>query len=244
MNESMGPRIGITIWQNGPTTSKGGAYAAAIRGAGGEPVWLPPATLADEGARLAVLSTIEGVLFSGGIDIHPRHFGEAIHEGVGVEIDEERDAGELPLAREALARGLPILGICRGIQTLNVAFGGTLYQDLSLIGIDASAHQQRKRPASLEDWQPAHTVDLTPTSRLAAILGAERTGVNSFHHQAVHRPAPGWMVTARALDGVIEGLEYPAARFGVAVQWHPERMATHDPGAARLFAAFVTAARR
>ncbi len=236
----MTPRIGITTYQGGSTTVKGEAYAAAVRAAGGEPRWLQPADVRDPRGLEAVLEAVDGILFSGGIDIHPCHFGESILEGASVEIDEERDALELPLARQAVARGLPVLGICRGIQTLNVAFGGSLYQDLSVIGIEGRVHQQRDR---LEPWQPAHPVVVIASSKLARTFDGSHAEVNSFHHQAVHESAPGWVVTARAPDGVIEGLEYPGARFVVGVQWHPERMIQRDPASRRLFAAFVDAAR-
>jgi putative glutamine amidotransferase len=236
----MTPRIGITTYQGGSTSVKGEAYAAAVRTAGGEPLWLQPADVPDPRRLEAVLEAIDGVLFSGGIDIHPRHFGEPILEGASVEIDEQRDTLELPLARQAVARGLAVLGICRGIQTLNVAFGGSVYQDLSVLGIEGRVHQQRDR---LEPWQPAHPVVLIARSKLATTFDGKHAEVNSFHHQAVHNPAPGWVVTARAPDGVIEGLEYPDARFVVGVQWHPERMIQRDPSSRRLFAAFVEAAR-
>ncbi len=235
----MAPRIGITTFQGGPSTAKTRAYAEAVRAAGGEPVWLQPADLPDPQGLSVVLATLDGVLLSGGKDIHPRHFGEPILEEAAVEIDEQRDAAELPLTRAAVAHGLPVLGICRGLQTLNVAFGGSLYQDLSVVGIEISVHQQRGR---LLDWQPTHAVELVAGSRLAATLGGASAEVNSFHHQAIHRPAPGWWVTARASDGVIEGLEDPTSRFVVGVQWHPERMVDHDHRARRVFAAFIAAA--
>ncbi len=236
----MTPRIGITTFEGGPSERKVQVYAEVIRAAGGEPVWLQPSDVPNAPRLKAVLATIDGVLLSGGKDIHPRYFGESILEDASVEIDEERDAAELLLARAAVEAGLPVLGICRGIQTLNVAAGGSLYQDLAVIGIDASVHQQRGR---LLEWQPAHQVGLVPGSRLASLLDGERVETNSFHHQAVHLPAPGWLVTARAPDGVIEGLEHPAHRFVVGVQWHPERMVSHDRRQRRLIEAFIAAAR-
>ena len=233
----MTARIGITTFQGGSSAPKPQAYAAALRAVGAEPIWLQPTDLLPYRPE-AVLATLDGVLFSGGLDIHPRYFDEPILEGLSVEIDEERDAAELPLARAAIAGALPVLGICRGIQTLNVAAGGSLYQDLTLIGIDGGVHQQRGR---LPDWQPAHEVGLVPGSRLAEILEGERAETNSFHHQAVHLPAPGWLITARAPDGVIEGIELPGHRFVVGVQWHPERMAHRDRAQRRLFEAFLAA---
>jgi len=236
----MRPRIGITTYQGGAANPKPQVYAGALHDVGAEPMWLQPGELPDPARLDDVLARLDGVLFSGGKDIHPRYFGEPILEGMSVEIDEERDALELPLARAAIKAGLPVLGICRGIQTLTVAAGGTLYQDLSLLGIDVTVHQQRDR---LPEWQPAHTIELVPGSQLAGILGGERGETNSFHHQSVRTPAPGWVITARAPDGVIEGVELPGHRFAVGVQWHPERMARRDGRQRRLFEAFLAATR-
>ncbi len=235
----MTPRIGISTYEGGPASSKAQVYATAVRAAGGEPIWLRPTTLANAGTPKTLLAALDGLLLSGGLDIDPRHFGETVIEGASVEIDADRDALELPLTRAALATDLPVLGICRGIQTLNVAAGGSLYQDLSLIGVDVELHQQRGKR---EAWEAAHAVDLVSGSHLAAAVEATRGEVNSFHHQAVHVPAPDLVVTARAPDGVIEGLEHPTRRFVVAVQWHPERMIDHDRRQRRLFEAFIAAA--
>ncbi|HXF83071.1 MAG TPA: gamma-glutamyl-gamma-aminobutyrate hydrolase family protein, partial [bacterium] len=153
-----------------------------------------------------------------------------------------RDAAELTLVKAALGRDLPVLGICRGVQVLNVASGGTLHQDLALAGLDRAAHEQQKAGRGPTDV--AHPVMIADASRLARILGARRVVVNSFHHQAIKQPAPGFVVTARAPDGVVEGLEHPDRAFVVGVQWHPERMVAAHPAQRRLFAALVEAAAR
>jgi putative glutamine amidotransferase len=232
------PRIGITTSTAGshsPTTER---YAAAVRAAGGEPVWLPPAA----GLAERLLDDIDALLLSGGKDIDPQLFGERVVPDAHVEIDAPRDAAELSLARVALQSHCPILGICRGIQTLNVAAGGTLHQDLGLAAFDTAVHQQRG--SGKADWEPAHPIAIAAGSRLAALLHGRRAEVNSFHHQAVKAVASGFVVTATAPDGVIEALEDPHRPFVLAVQWHPERMVDHHAEQRRLFAALIDAARQ
>jgi len=234
-------RVGITTRQGGAATTAGQAYAAAVEAAGGEVVWLEPQTVVarrpDE-----ILGMVDALVLSGGADVEPRHFGEETEPDANVEVDPARDAAELPLIRAALEQDVPVLGICRGVQMLNVAAGGTLHQDLGLAGLDTAEHQQREAGKTTEDL--AHQVRIERGSRLGAILGAGRLEVNSFHHQAIRTPAPGFVVTARAPDGVIEGLEHPARAFAVGVQWHPERMVAGHPAQRKLFAALVDAARR
>jgi putative glutamine amidotransferase len=235
------PRIGITTGQGGPRSDAGRAYAAAVEAAGAEVVWLEPEAV--EGTDPdTLLREVDGLVLSGGVDVDPAHFGEAVVPEAGVEVDPRRDAAELTLVTAALARDLPILGICRGIQVLNVAAGGTLHQDLGLAGLDRAEHQQREAGRGPTDV--AHPVAIDGASRLARILGARSVEVNSFHHQAVKQPAPGFVVTARAPDGVVEGLERPDRAFVVGVQWHPERMVAAHPAQRRLFAALVEAAAR
>ncbi|MCL6552397.1 MAG: gamma-glutamyl-gamma-aminobutyrate hydrolase family protein [Firmicutes bacterium] len=210
-------------------------YAGAVRDAGGDPVLVAPGD--------PLPARVDGVLLSGGVDVHPRHYRQAIHPGVAhtLTLDEQRDLLELDLARRALDHDLPVLGICRGAQVLTVAAGGTLWQDLSLAGVDPTRHDQDGRHA---DWEPAHGIRVEPASRLAGVLGGGALGVNSFHHQAIASPAPGFAVVARADDGTVEAVESTGHRFAVGVQWHPERMVAHHPVQRRLFAALVAAARR
>lgn len=210
-------------------------YAEAVRMAGGEPLLVAAGDPLPE--------RYDGLLLAGGADIHPRYYGQTIEESVRatLTIDEARDAMELPLARAALDADLPMLCICRGIQTLNVAAGGTLWQDVSLAGVDPRAHNQEGR---LESWEYGQEVLVGSGTRLAAIVGAGALGVNTYHHQAVCDPAPGFRVSARSADGVVEGLESPQHRFVVGVQWHPERLTSHHVIHRELFNRFIEAARR
>ncbi|MDQ7850137.1 MAG: gamma-glutamyl-gamma-aminobutyrate hydrolase family protein [Armatimonadota bacterium] len=226
------PRIGLT-WSSG---SRGlNRYQEAITAAGGRPILITPQTGA-AGAR-----DIDGLVLAGGPDVHPERYGQAIdpRAASSLEVVVERDALELDLIREALDRQIPVLGICRGIQVLNVALGGTLVQDLALAGVDPRGHDQSGR---LEDWQAAHQVQVKPGSRLHRILRKTQVPVNSFHHQAVDRPAAGTVVVARAPDGVIEALEASGHQFVLGVQWHPERMWDRDAEQAALFRALIAAA--
>jgi putative glutamine amidotransferase len=209
-------------------------YADAVRLAGGAPVLV--------GAGDPVPERYDGLLLSGGADVHPRHYGQAVDERIreSLMIDEDRDALELPLARRALDDDLPTLCICRGIQVMNVAAGGTLWQDVALAGADPAAHNQDGR---LESWEYGQFVAVEPASRLAGIVGDGRVGVNTYHHQAVNEPAQGFRVTARAADGIVEGIESLHHRFVVGVQWHPERLVGHHALHRRLFVRLVHAAR-
>jgi putative glutamine amidotransferase len=234
------PRIGITTKSGGASHPAYRPYAAAVEAAGGEAVWLDPETLAGADPQ-EVLRDLDGVLFSGGADIDPHEFGETVIPDASVEIDAQRDALELPLARAAMAADLPVFGICRGVQTLAVAAGGALHQDLALLGRERAAHQQRD--AGKDETALAHQVHVTTGSHLAAAVGDGEQQVNSFHHQAVRDVPAGFVVTARSSDGVVEALEDPGRPFLIGVQWHPERMVDRDPAQRRLFAAFVEAAR-
>jgi putative glutamine amidotransferase len=240
------PRIGITGAER--TASERAAleaYAEAVEAAGGEAVRLLPGEAPD-----GALERLDGLVLSGGADIDPAAYGEPVREGMDVEIDRERDALELPLARAAVERDLPVLGICRGVQVLNVALGGTLYQDVDVerTGRQAWSHQQRRSHPGAPLDAAIHPVAIEPGSRLREIAGADRLGVNTFHHQAIRDPAPGLVVAARAVEpggaGVIEAVELPGRRFVLGVQWHPERMWKREAACARLFGALVRAASR
>jgi putative glutamine amidotransferase len=205
-------------------------YADAVRMAGGEPILV--------GAGDAVPDAYDGLLLSGGADVHPRRYGQTINESVRatLTIDEARDELEIPLACRALDADLPMLCICRGIQTLNVAAGGTLWQDISLAGVDPRAHNQDGR---LESWEYGQQVVVEAGTRLSSMVGQGFVGVNTYHHQAVADPAPGFRVTSLSTDGLIEGIESTQHRFVVGVQWHPERLVVHHALHRRLFARFV-----
>jgi putative glutamine amidotransferase len=208
-------------------------YLAAIEKAGAV-----PRTLSPEDVLPGALEGCDGVLLTGGVDVDPAEYGEPMRHA-SVETDPVRDRYELALAREAMARDLPLLAICRGAQVLNVAAGGTLFQDLP-----------SQRPSAIEHTieQPkdavAHPVRVLPETRLAALLGsaAPDVSVNSRHHQAVRDVARGFVVAATAPDGVIEAIEKPDAAFCVGVQWHPENF-WRTGEFSTLFDGFVDAAR-
>lgn len=231
------PRIAFTWPRRAPRTPD--HYLDVLVAAGGEPLLLTPET------DLTPLARADGVLLAGGLDVHPSLYHQEIDPRVAdtVEIDGERDRLEMLVVGAALGRDLPLFGICRGLQTLNVALGGTLVQDLTLRGIEVPFHHQRQRDPRPPESEPVHRIRVAAGSRLAAILGSEEVAVNSFHHQVVDRPAPGLRVVATAEDGVIEALEAADGRFLLSVQWHPERMARTDERQAALFSAFVEAAR-
>lgn len=212
------------------------AYIAAVQGAGGVPVALPPQLTAE--ARAALWERLDGLVLTGGGDVDPAHYGAAPHPTLDG-VSPARDDLELDLTARALAEGVPLLAICRGIQVLNVALGGTLVQDIPSATGTLIRHSQRE-----QRHVATHAVKVEPGTRLAEILGGVAFEVNSFHHQAIERAAPRLRVTTHAPDGIGEGAEVPDHPFAVAVQWHPEDLAGHDPAARALFRAVVDAARR
>ena len=210
-------------------------YVHAVALAGGLPVLLP--VLDGDAAIRGLLDVVQAVLLAGGGDLDPQRFGEEPLPQLG-QVDPERDAFELTLARLALERDMPVLGICRGIQVLNVAAGGTLYQDIATQVPRALMHDQRA-----PRWYPCHEVRVEEETLLASIFGAETVRVNSFHHQSVKVVAPPFRVSAKARDSVVEAIESREHRFVVGVQWHPECMVERYPAQRQLFVALVEAAR-
>ncbi len=208
------------------------AYSRAVLEAGGIPVILP---MLKGFNTVDYLERIDGLLLSGGADIDPALYGEMTRHD-SVEVDSIRDRSEIPLAKAALERDMPVFGICRGIQTLNVALGGSLIQDLPAQRPGPIQHRQT---GSRSDR--THGIDVTAGSKLAEIAGSGRFDVNSLHHQALRDVADSLYVSAFAPDGIVEGVEIPAARFVVAVQFHPEELTRESVEARRLFAAFVEA---
>ncbi|MGE5576248.1 MAG: gamma-glutamyl-gamma-aminobutyrate hydrolase family protein [Syntrophothermus sp.] len=231
------PLIGITCSHDTQTPTERYYlymnYVHAVVEAGGTPVLLP--AVADETAARGMLEHISGLLLSGGDDLDPYFFHEEPRPELG-EIHPDRDAFELFLAREALAGGMPVLGICRGCQVLCVAGGGTLYQDINSQVPGALKHQQ-KAPG----WHPTHDVRLEAPSRLAGIMGTLELRVNSFHHQAIREAGTDFRVVARAADGIVEAIEghNKIAGFALGIQWHPERMWSHNREFLKIFAALV-----
>lgn len=211
-------------------------YSDAIERAGGAPV-LIPLHLSEETLR-SIYSRIDALLLAGGVDVHPKEFGEDVMDFCG-EIDTARDETELRVTRWALSDGHPIFGICRGIQMLNVAAGGSLYQDIpAQLETDLSHNYRKGDPYNLR----AHPIEFAPGSRVAEWFGTTMMDVNSLHHQSLKQVAPGLHVTARAPDGIVEAVESNDDRFIVGVQFHPELL-DDDPRMAKLFEAFVKSAR-
>jgi putative glutamine amidotransferase len=187
-----------------------------------------------EESRAAYALHLHGLLIPGSpADIDPASYGEEPHPRLGP-VNPLRTDFEIQLVRLALGRELPVFGICGGAQVLNVALGGSLYQD-----IPSQMPKAYKHAGSPER---AHSVDLVPGSRLAAILGTQEMRVNSLHHQAIKVPGQEMAVSASARDGVIEAVEIAGRPFVIGVQWHPERLFAEDEAAQRLFIAFVQAA--
>jgi putative glutamine amidotransferase len=206
-------------------------YCAAVVRAGGLPVLLPHESDQAE----AYLDGLDGLVVTGGaFDVDPLHFGADTRHAT-VTTKDRRTAFELAVARAALARDLPLLGICGGQQLLNVVLGGTLIQHIPDEVEGALAHEQ-PNPRD----EPGHAVAVAPGTLLHRICGAERLGVNSAHHQAAKEVGPGVTVNAVAPDGVIEGIEFAARRFCLGVQWHPEYALSGADEA--IFGALVEAA--
>ena len=229
------PVIGITCSMNDQASRlyANRSYFNAIWRSGALPVFLPFTDGAEAAREFFRARAFDAFLFSGGVDVDPAHYGEQV-TGDGVEICEKRDEFELELAKILLFEcpGLPVLGICRGAQLLNVAAGGTLYQDIP-------GHRQAE-PGSEGPFEAAVKKD----SELCRITGKTRISINSFHHQAVKDAAPGFAITATSADGIPEAIEpeKPGGRFLLAVQWHPELMYSSSPDARAIFDAFVSAA--
>lgn len=210
----------------------GMAYLNAIEQAGGVPVILAP--LCQAGTD-ALLDRLSGICLSGGPDITPSNYRAQAHPELGP-TEPDLDRFELYLARRARMRGLPVLGICRGAQLLNISRGGTLFQHLPDVAGEAVEHRQPEAADEL-----THTVCVRSGSRVASILGAAPLRVNSFHHQGIDRLGAGLRAVAWSDDGVVEAVEAPIGEFAVGVQWHAECLTAIDEHAA-LFAAFVDAA--
>jgi putative glutamine amidotransferase len=220
------PRIGITTYgrnEEGRFTL-GARYVECVRRAGGLPLLLPPG----EPRLDEALALFDGLVLCGGPDVDPKLYGGRAHPQV-YGIDSERDASDIALVAKIVTRRIPALCICRGIQVLNVALGGTLVEHLP----DEVGEQVPHRGP--ERAYVTHEVRLEPRSRIAALLGTQTLRPASSHHQAVRTPGSGLEVVARAPDGTIEGLEHRDHPQLLAVQWHPEYTAHEDPLQQRLF---------
>lgn len=238
MSKAPAPLIGLTLdseeaggYSKFPWYALRQNYCSAVSAAGGVPLVLPH----EPTAVARYIDLLDGLIVTGGaFDVDPALFGaEAKHASVTTK--DARTQFEWTVTKGMLARNKPVLGICGGQQLLNVVLGGTLIQHIPDAVPDALAHEQ-PNPRD----QAGHSVRITPGSRLHAIVGRDELPVNSAHHQAVDKPAPGCIVDALAPDGVIEGIEHPDYCFCIGVQWHPEFFISEGDRA--LYAAFIEAA--
>lgn len=229
------PIIGVTLLWDEEKNSYWmlPGYLEGLEEAGAIPIILP---LAADGADIAQLADLcDGFLFTGGQDVAPQLYGEAMKPTCG-ELCPARDTLEQELLNRALEQDKPILGICRGLQILNVTLGGTLYQDLPTEHPSEIEHSM-KPPYD----QAAHTVRILPDTPLAALLQKQELGVNSCHHQAIRSLAPSLVEMARSTDDLIEAVYLPGKTFVWGVQWHPELSFRTDEDSRKMFMALVTA---
>ena len=239
------PLIGVTTsttadgasGRTPPRAHLNNAYLLAVQQEGGVPVLLPPHL--DDRALDALWSRLDGLLLTGGGDIDPKRFTDEKPHATVANVSEARDRLEIALTERALHERRPLLAICRGVKVLNVALGGSLYQDIGGETGSLIAHSQ-----TAPRQEPTHDVKVMGEgTRLGATLGALEVKVNSLHHQAIKRLGRGLRDVAWAPDGIVEGVELPdATSLILGVQWHPEELVGHDPAARALFRALVTAA--
>jgi putative glutamine amidotransferase len=239
------PRIGITsrkvlyYHRDRPYPRYGVAvvYIHAVEVAGGLPLMIPLSR--DPLVLEEYFATIDGLLLPGGMDVDPVHYGEEPHRRLK-EVDPIRDETELFLARRALKGDMPILGVCRGQQLLNVAAGGSLFQD---IGSQFQSEVIQHFQDFAQEW-PSHSIEIQPGTLLSKIVPERRVRVNSYHHQAVRKVAPDFRMNATAPDGVVEGIESTRHTFALGVQWHPELLVDELDFNLALFRRHVEAASR
>ena len=231
------PVVGIPLRpsSSAPRLYQNTAYLRAMTAAGAVPLPIP--TLDDDGDLRALYDRCDALLFAGGPDVDPRHYGEEVDPRCNVDVAPELDSTELRLARWAAEDDRPTLAICRGAQLVNVALGGSLYQDIGVqLGhdIDHDRHDVARDTLS-------HTIEVEPTTVLARAARQRVVDTNTLHHQAIRRLGSGLEVSARAPDGVVEGAEDPSRRFLVLVQSHPEELVTRQAWAQHLFDELVAA---
>jgi putative glutamine amidotransferase len=214
-------------------------YVTTLTAAGAVP-WIIP-LLDDPETLREIYERLDGLFLPGGIDIDPITYGAPRHELCG-RSDPARDATEIQLVRWAMDDRKPILAVCRGIQLVNVAMGGSLYQDIAFEYPDAIKHDYFPFQGHYPRDLLVHDVFVDRESKLGELLGARTVKVNSMHHQGIKELAPNLIASAFAPDGVIEGVESINGHFVIGVQWHPEELAERDAGMRRLFTAFIEAA--
>lgn len=230
----MKPLIGLTCSYEEEKHLFNDCYREAVEVSGGVPILLP--TTVEPQTLLSYLEIVDGLILIGGDDINPLLFGENPKRELGV-VSPKRDFFELNLCRLFLAKGKPILGICRGLQILNVAAGGSLFQDIASQLSESIQHSQ-KSPKN----HPSHDVYIKKSSLLHNLIKAEKIKVNSFHHQAVKSCGRGFEIVAWAIDGVIEGIEKNKG-FALGVQWHPERLWKEVENQKNVFLGLIRAAK-
>jgi putative glutamine amidotransferase len=232
----MTPLIGITTYEPNARLhyELPAVYAEAVRLAGGIPVLIPPGEVQLD----ALLARLDGLILSGGDDVDPAYYGGVNHPKV-FNIHRERDEMEIALARLVVAQDFPTLCICRGVQVLNVALGGTLIEHIPDEPFTTLAHHRTETNADLA----LHDIAVTPDSRLAQVMGATHLHLETWHHQALRAVAPTLNTVAVAPDGIVEAVEKSDHPFLLGVQWHPERAAASLPTQRRLFEALIAAAR-
>jgi len=243
------PIIGIpcrgdisTIYQGRPIQAQNTAYLTALIQAGGIPI-LIPLNLQFEQLDL-ILNQIDGLLFAGGGDIDPTYYDETPTVNNLSDVQTERDELEITLIKKAMAIKKPFFAICRGIQVMNVANGGTLWQDIETQNPQARRHDYYyKQPNDDTRELLAHEIEIESASLFGEISKCTSVAVNSLHHQGVKTVAPNLKVVGQADDGLVEAIEVTNHPFGLGVQWHPEELVATQPHAQQLFTAFIKAAR-
>lgn len=211
-------------------------YVDAVVNNGGVPFIIP--LTGDKEVIKAQIEMVDALILSGGHDVYPLNYNEEPKQRIG-QVFPERDYYDFELLKNAKKKGIPILGVCRGLQIMNVYEGGSLYQDLSYIDGEVLKHSQNDRTIL-----KTHTVELSKKSKLYKIFKLEKFLINSFHHQAINRVGKNFEVVARAKDGVIEAIEYKDYPFYVGVQWHPEMLAKTDDLMKKLFKEFINMSKK
>lgn len=237
------PVIGITgafvdhnLYMKGVYVSED--YHISVANSGGIPIVLP---FFDPELSLETLKLCDGIILSGGEDVDPFYYGQEPHQKLGRTIP-LRDEVEIAIVNTALENNIPILAICRGVQLLNVALGGTLIQDIPSQVKDSIMHEQHSR--GQERNRATHWAEITENSKLHQILGESKVRVNSLHHQALDHVADELEVVAVASDGIVEAVEHKSSLFTIGLQWHPESLSSKDPIMKKLFDQLIQASRK